>query len=54
MLNDSMTNFQPTKTPSTAEQCSIKGHVSFESHTNNINAVVGNDVSYFEQGLSKN
>jgi hypothetical protein len=54
MLNDSMTNFQPTKTPSTAEQCSIKGHVSFESHSNNLHALVGNEVSYFDQRESGN
>jgi len=42
MLNDSMGNFQPTKTPSTAEHGSMKGHVSFESHANNLIALHSN------------
>lgn len=54
MLNDSMNNFQMTKTPSTAEHGSIKGHVSFESHANNLNAFVQpHDVSNFDQSGEK-
>jgi hypothetical protein len=47
IFNDSMNNFNPTKTPSTAEHGSVKGHVSFESHSNNLNTLNANVVTDF-------
>ena len=47
LMND--INFHPTKTPSTAEHGSVKGHVSFESHSNNLNTLDANaEVTNFD------
>ena len=44
--DDSFTGDNPTKTPSTAENQSVKGHVSFESHSNNLNTLGANVTSF--------
>lgn len=51
VFNDSMNNLNPTKTPSTAEHGSVKGHVSFESHSNNLNTLGANEITNFEQNM---
>jgi len=53
-LNDSLNHINPTKTPSTAENCSVKGHVSFESHSNNLNTLNAHDVSKFDKNDNDN